>query len=57
MQQQDKVKSPFDTASKQDVASQDFLFQPDYFHGELNASEDSLEWQEFALLQQPVNGG
>ena len=41
-QQQDKVKSPFDTASKQDVASQDFLFQPDYFHGELNASEDSL---------------
>ena len=55
MQQQDKVKSPFDTASKQDVASQDYLFQPDYFHGELNASEDSTEWQEFALLQQPAN--
>lgn len=57
MQQQDKVKTPFETASQQDAATQDFLFQPDYFHGELNASEDSLEWQEFALLQQPGSGG
>ncbi len=56
MPQQDKVKTPFDTASQQDAATQDFLYQPDYFHGELNASEDSSEWQEFALLQQPVNG-
>jgi len=56
MPQQDKVKAPFDTASTQDATSQDFLFQPDYFQGELNASEDSLEWQEFALLQQPARG-
>jgi len=55
MPQQDKVKTPFDTASQQDAATQDFLYQPDYFHGELNASEDSSEWQEFALLQQPAN--
>ena len=57
MPQQDKVKTPFETASQPDAATQDFLFQPDYFHGELNASEDSLEWQEFALLQQPGSGG
>lgn len=56
MQQQDKAKTPFDTASQQNAAPQDLLFQPDYFYGELNASEDSSDWQEFALLQQSANG-
>lgn len=57
MQQQDKVKTPLDAASPSDAAAQDLWFQPDYFHGELNASEDGTQWQEFALIQPPAKRG
>lgn len=56
MPQPDQVTSPFYVESPADQQQDDLLLQADYFHGELNASEDSLEWQEFARLQQPVNG-
>lgn len=57
MPQPDQVTSPFYAESQPNQQHEDLLLQPDYFHGELNAGEDSLEWQEFALLQLPGNGG
>jgi len=57
MPQPDQVTSPFTFESQPDRQHDDLLLQPDYFQGELNASEDSLEWQEFALLQQHGSGG
>jgi hypothetical protein len=57
MPQLNKVTTPFYVESQPDNLYDDLLLQPDYFHGELNAGEDSLEWQEFARLQQPVIGG
>ncbi len=55
MPQLNKVTTPFYVESQPDNLYDDLLLQPDYFHGELNAGEDSLEWQEFAMLQQPAN--
>ena len=55
MPQPDQVTSPFYVESPADLQHDDLLLQPDYFHGELNAGEDSSEWQEFALLQLPVD--
>jgi len=57
MPQPDQITTPFYFESQRNQQHDSLLFQPDYFHGELNASEDSVEWQEFALLQQPSNGG
>ncbi len=57
MPQPDQVTSPFYVESQTNFQQDDLLLQPDYFHGELNAGEDSSEWQEFALLQQPGSGG
>ncbi len=54
MPQPDQVTSPFYAESQSNIQQDDLLLQPDYFHGELNASEDSSEWQEFALLQLPT---
>ncbi len=56
MPQPDQVTSPFAFESQPEHQHDDLLLQPDYFHGELNAGEDSSEWQEFALLQLPVHG-
>ncbi len=56
MPQPDQVTSPFYVKSETDQQQDDLLLQPDYFHGELNAAEDSSEWQEFALLQLPGSG-
>ncbi len=56
MPQPDKLSTPFSFECQPDNLRDDLLLQADYFHGELNASEDSLEWQEFALLQQPARG-
>ncbi len=56
MPQPDQVTSPFAFESQPEHQHDDLLLQPDYFHGELNAGEDSPEWKEFALLQQPSNG-
>lgn len=53
MPQPDQVTSLFYVESQPDRQHDDLLLQPDYFHGELNAGEDSLEWQEFALLEKP----
>lgn len=57
MPQPDQVTSPFYVDSQTNQQQDDLLLQPDYFYGELNAGEDSSEWQEFALLQQPGSGG
>ena len=57
MPQPDQVTSPFYVDSQTNFQQDDLLLQPDYFHGELNAGEDSSEWQEFALLQLPGSGG
>lgn len=53
MPQPDQVTSPFYAESQSNIQQDDLLLQPDYFYGELNAGEDSSEWQEFALLKQP----
>jgi len=55
MPQPDQVTSPFYAESQTNFQQDDLLLQPDYFHGELNAGEDSVEWQEFASLQLPVH--
>ncbi|MDZ7868910.1 MAG: hypothetical protein U5L02_06830 [Rheinheimera sp.] len=57
MPQPDQVTSPFYAESHTNLQQDDFVLQPDYFHGELNAGEDGVEWQEFALLQLPGSGG
>ena len=57
MPQPDQVTSSFAFESLANFQQDDLLLQPDYFHGELNAREDSVEWQEFARLPQTGSGG
>ncbi len=57
MPQPDQVTSPFYVESQPNQQHDDLLLQPDYFHGELNAGEDGVEWQEFARLPQTGSGG
>ncbi len=57
MSQPTQINQLFNFESHKDHQLDDLLYQPDYFHDELNAGEDSLEWQEFAQSQQPGNAG
>lgn len=49
--QQDNAKAMSYYPTKQPQTTEASLQQQDYSYDELNANEDSAEWQEFAQLQ------